>query len=343
LRRWTSFELGQAVERRVVVDARDSQRDRLRRWVGGRRVLAPEEGGSRPLFEISSVVPQHLFSESRMHYEPGAIGAPAAAPARQRAIVGTAGTVKRSRASSWVCRDISILLHDCRSRAAGLRGAKPTSLQESDAVVVSSGSARVPAARQCPYGAVESARVWAPWQSEIATKGYKRRFELDELPRFFALGCGGLECILDVDRLRVFREAATLGSFTAAARKLSFTQPGVSHHVKQLERELGVTLHERSPRGIRLTPPGRALLAHADAVLLRLADAERDTIEVAREGGGRLSLASFPTGAATVVPPAVGDFRRKHSGVRLELAEADPPVSLPRLAAGEVDLVVAYD
>ena len=157
-----------------------------------------------------------------------------------------------------------------------------------------------------------------------------------------ALGCGTVGRILDVDRLRVFREVALLGSFTAAARKLSFTQPGVSHHVKQLERELGVTLLERSPRGVRLTPPGRALLAHADAVLLRLADAERDTIEVAREGGGRLSLISFPTGAATVVPRAVGEFRRQHPGVRLELAEADPPVSLPRLAAGEIDLAVAY-
>jgi DNA-binding transcriptional LysR family regulator len=148
--------------------------------------------------------------------------------------------------------------------------------------------------------------------------------------------------MLDVDRLRVFREVATLGSFTAAARKLSFTQPGVSHHVKQLERELGVTLLERSPRGIRLTPPGRALLDHADAVLLRLADAERDTIEVARQGGGRLGLVAFPTGAATVVPPAVAEFRRRLPEVRLELAEADPPVSLPRLAAGEIDLAVAY-
>jgi DNA-binding transcriptional LysR family regulator len=156
------------------------------------------------------------------------------------------------------------------------------------------------------------------------------------------LGCGRLGRILDVDRLRVFREVARLGSFTAAARRLSFTQPGVSHHVKQLERELGVTLLERSPRGVRLTPPGRTLLAHADAVLLRLADAERDTIEVARQGGGRLSLVSFPTGAATVVPPAVAAFRQQLPGVRVELAEADPPVSLPRLAAGEIDLAVAY-
>ena len=61
--------------------------------------------------------------------------------------------------------------------------------------------------------------------------------------------------VLDVDRLRVFREVANSGSFSAAARTLSFTQPGVSHHIKQLERELGVELLERSPRGIRLTRP----------------------------------------------------------------------------------------
>jgi DNA-binding transcriptional LysR family regulator len=42
---------------------------------------------------------------------------------------------------------------------------------------------------------------------------------------------------LDVDRLRVFRTVATLGSFRAAARSLAYIQPGVSHHVKQLERE----------------------------------------------------------------------------------------------------------
>jgi hypothetical protein len=159
LRRWTSFELGQVAERVFVMDAGDSQRDGLDRWVGGRPVLASEEGGSSPLFEIASAVPQHLFSESRMHYEPGAVGTPLAAPARARATAAWAGTVRRSRTRLWACRDIRILLRDCRSSAAGLRGAKPTCLQESGAAMVSSGSARVPAARQCPFGAVESARA----------------------------------------------------------------------------------------------------------------------------------------------------------------------------------------
>ncbi len=149
--------------------------------------------------------------------------------------------------------------------------------------------------------------------------------------------------VLDVDRLRVFREVANSGSFSAAARTLAFTQPGVSHHVKQLERELGVELLERSPRGIRLTPPGRALLGHAEALLARLDDAERDVIEVARQGGGQLRLVAFPTAAATVVPLAVASFRERLPGIQLKLAEADPPASLPRLAAGDWDLALAYE
>src|SRR5262249_28517276 len=148
---------------------------------------------------------------------------------------------------------------------------------------------------------------------------------------------------LDVDRLRVFRTVATLGSFTAAARSLAYTQPGVSHHVKQLERELGVVLIERSPRGIRLTPPGRTLLEHADALLTRLAHPQRDVMESAQQGGVELRLVAAPTIAATVLPPAVADFRRELPDVSLLLTEADPPCSLPQLASGACDLALAYD
>ncbi len=131
--------------------------------------------------------------------------------------------------------------------------------------------------------------------------------------------------VLDVDRLRVFREVANSGSFSAAARTLAFTQPGVSHHVKQLERELGVELLERSPRGIRLTPPGRALLGHAEALLARLDDAERDVIEVAKQGGRQLRLVAFPTAAATVVPLAVASFRDAASRHPAEARRGRPP------------------
>jgi DNA-binding transcriptional LysR family regulator len=147
---------------------------------------------------------------------------------------------------------------------------------------------------------------------------------------------------LDVDRLRVFREVAACGSFTAAARSLSYTQPAISHHINRLERELGVTLVERSARGLTLTAPGEALLAQADGLLARIDDIERQVVELAH-AGGNVRLIAFPSAAATLVPHAVASFRTDFPSATLQLAEADPPNSLPELKHGDWDMAVAYD
>jgi DNA-binding transcriptional LysR family regulator len=148
---------------------------------------------------------------------------------------------------------------------------------------------------------------------------------------------------IDVDRLRVFREVAARGSFTAAARALSFTQPAISHHINRLEDEIGVRLVERSPRGMTLTRPGEALLEHADALLTGLEEAERHVIEVAAGDGGVVRLVAFPSAAATIVPHAVAQFRVRLPNATLALAEADPPIALPELKRGEWDLALSYD
>src|ERR671934_60102 len=67
--------------------------------------------------------------------------------------------------------------------------------------------------------------------------------------------------MLDVRRMRVLREVAHRGSFSAAAEALSFTQSAVSQHVAALERESGTRLVERGPRGVRLTDAAQALVA----------------------------------------------------------------------------------
>jgi DNA-binding transcriptional LysR family regulator len=149
--------------------------------------------------------------------------------------------------------------------------------------------------------------------------------------------------MLDVKRMRVLREVAAESSFSAAAQKLGYTQSAVSQQVAALERETGATLIERNPRGIRLTDAGEALVRHADGILARLADAEAELEAIAGLRGGRLRLGSFPTAGATLVPKAIAAFSRKHPGVELSLSEADPIESLPRLRAGELDLVLVDD
>src|ERR1700712_4601572 len=82
--------------------------------------------------------------------------------------------------------------------------------------------------------------------------------------------------MLDVRRLRVFREVAAHGSFSAAAESLSYTQSAVSQQIAALEREAGSRLVERSARGVTLTDAGRALVAPADVILAPLGEAEEE-------------------------------------------------------------------
>src|SRR4051812_32509491 len=94
--------------------------------------------------------------------------------------------------------------------------------------------------------------------------------------------------MLDVRRLRVLREVADRGSFSAAADALAFTQPAVSRQIATLEAEAGTQLVERSVRGIRLTPAGELLVGHAEAILDRLAKAESQLAALAAGTRGRL-------------------------------------------------------
>jgi molybdate transport repressor ModE-like protein len=149
--------------------------------------------------------------------------------------------------------------------------------------------------------------------------------------------------MLDVKRMRVLREVARQGSFSAAAEALSYTQSAVSQQIAALEREAGTTLVERGTRGIRLTDAGEAVVRHADAVLARLAEAEAELEAIAGLRGGRLRLASFSTAGATLVPLAIATFRSQHPAIELSLVEADPEDSVPMLKAGELELALIFE
>src|SRR5215211_1867879 len=146
--------------------------------------------------------------------------------------------------------------------------------------------------------------------------------------------------MLDVKRLRVLREVAACGSFSAAADSLAYTQSAVSQQIAALEREAGTTLVDRSARGVRLTDAGRALVEHADVILARLADAEAELEAIAGLRGGRVRLAAFPSAGATLMPEAIAAFRDRHPAVELTLEPAEPGPALAKLRAGEVDVAL---
>src|SRR4051812_26062716 len=157
--------------------------------------------------------------------------------------------------------------------------------------------------------------------------------------------------MLDVRRLRVLREVAAQGSFSAAADALAFTQPAVSRQIATLEAEAGTQLVERGARGIRLTPAGELLVAAAgsvldkgargirlppagellvataESVLDKLAAAEHELQALAGLSGGRLRVGAFPSANATLIPLALSTFDRAYPDVGLSLVEARSPES----------------
>src|SRR5918999_612643 len=146
--------------------------------------------------------------------------------------------------------------------------------------------------------------------------------------------------MLDIRRMKVLREVAAQGSFSAAAEALNFTQSAVSQHVAALERETDTQLVERLPRGVRLTEAGAGLVAPAEPVIARLESAEEDLAAIAGLRGGRLRLVCFQSAGATVLPRAVAAFHERHPDIELSMREAEPDEAGAMLKAGEVDLAL---
>ena len=149
--------------------------------------------------------------------------------------------------------------------------------------------------------------------------------------------------MLDVRRMRVLREVAIRGSFSAAAEALSFTQSAVSQQIAALEREAGTTLVQRSARGVRLTQAGEAVVRHAEAIMARLAEAEAELEAIAGLRGGRLRMASFESAGSSLMPLAIAAFRERHPAVELSMSLAEPEDCLPQLRSGDLDLAIVFE
>ncbi len=149
--------------------------------------------------------------------------------------------------------------------------------------------------------------------------------------------------MLNASRLQALREVVALGSFSAAAEALSYSQSAISQAIATLEGEIGAPLIERDRRGVRPTAAGAALARHAEGILARMEAAETEVTAIAGGRGGRLRVASFPSAGATLMPAAVAAFSASHPGVEITLAEGEPEEIAPRLRAGEFDLVLLYE
>lgn len=147
---------------------------------------------------------------------------------------------------------------------------------------------------------------------------------------------------MDLRRVIIFRTVVRAGSISSGARALGWTQPAVSQHLRQLERQAGTALLVRGATGVQPTEAGRALLHHADAIAAHLDAAAGQLTDLAAGRTGTVRLAAFPSALAVTVPGALKRMTEHHPDVQVQLTEAEPPDALDLVRHGEVDLALVF-
>ena len=143
--------------------------------------------------------------------------------------------------------------------------------------------------------------------------------------------------------LRYVDQVARSGSIQKAARELNIAASAIDRQILLLERELGVELFERQPRGMRLTAAGDVLVTLARRWR---ADERRVAAEVKQLAGvdqGNIRLAAMDSHANGFLPSMIERLAREHPHIALEVEIASPDAALTALLAGDADIAAIFN
>lgn len=146
-------------------------------------------------------------------------------------------------------------------------------------------------------------------------------------------------CMID-RRLHVLRVVAACGTVTGAAEELQYSPSAVSHQLRSLAHDLGVTLVEQDGRGIRLTASARVLLDHADDLYARWEEVRAELAATDPTHPRSLRVCGFSTAASALLPYVAAEVRAAHPRCTVRIIEADPDDCFDLLLTEQADLAV---
>ncbi|TQR87424.1 LysR family transcriptional regulator [Mycobacterium hodleri] len=148
---------------------------------------------------------------------------------------------------------------------------------------------------------------------------------------------------MDTNRMFTLREVAAHGSITAAAEALGYTTSAISQQIAKLEKEAAQPLLERHARGVVLTEAGRAVVRHAERILVELQAADAELAEIRGLRAGVLAIGTFPTAGSSLLPLVVKEFKTRHPGVDLTVLSGRFSRLVDALRRRETELSLLWD
>lgn len=147
---------------------------------------------------------------------------------------------------------------------------------------------------------------------------------------------------LSTRQMRAFLEVARVGNFTRAAEQAHITQAGLSILIREMERQLGTRLFDRTTRMVSLTAAGRRLLPVVQRLVTELEDVATQLGVDGDAARQTLRVAATPLVSSHLLPQVFAGFRAAHPGITLRLFDADLRDVETLVASGEADLGLGF-
>jgi DNA-binding transcriptional LysR family regulator len=145
---------------------------------------------------------------------------------------------------------------------------------------------------------------------------------------------------LKFSHIRLIAHLAESGHIGQTAAHLGTTQPAASRLLSEIERIVGAPVHERTGRGMALTPLGRALAQRARRIQQELGDAARELAEITAGTAGHVRIGAVTAPALDLVLPALRTARMATPEITAEVTVAPSDVLIDQLAAGHLDFAL---
>ncbi|MEH7335022.1 LysR family transcriptional regulator [Neobacillus drentensis] len=143
---------------------------------------------------------------------------------------------------------------------------------------------------------------------------------------------------MEFDWLNTFITAAECGNFRRASEILYISQPSVTVHIKQLEKELGILLFDREGKKIKLTEAGKRYLVHAKRLLEVYQGGLEDLHSFTQGYTSQLTLAISPLIADTILPYVLKSYTKQHPEVEITVKIIESTEIEQAVLNEEVDL-----
>lgn len=148
---------------------------------------------------------------------------------------------------------------------------------------------------------------------------------------------------MDARQLRYFLSVAKFRSFSRAAVDLNVAQPALSHHVANLEAELGVKLFERSTKGVTPTECGETLMRHAETIIRQFSQAAIDVKTTSAHPSGVVTI-GLPTSISIgLTVPLLQEVEKRYPAINLRINENHSGFLSEWVLAGRLDLAILFD